>query len=491
MAFALIGTLQMLIVPELIAGGKEVAKVIVLRGKVKTKNADGKVYALKKNDWLKEGAVIQTAKRSFAKLLFIDKSQMSLGPKSQIKITSFPKSKAGIISLMKGQLRAKVSKDYMNMKGKNKSKLFIKTKTAAMGVRGTDFQVNYNVASQSTSLVTFEGAVSMAQIDLSGRLPASLRDPRVLERMVSSKTAVLVTKGRFSGVNSNTVRPNLPVKISPAQFESMQKNDGSRFKADQTKAEPAKKYRNTVPKGISSKDVANSGKALDKEMGKSLGRSTVAEVKGTVATEGTTANLAVFGQATDAPPEGIDNKETGEYAPPSGGLIDTKSGVYVPPPPGSTFDQNTQVYQTTDSLGDFSRTTGEYIPPPGYELDAVSGDFKVDESYVSPEGEPVRDIASIGGYDAPPPPEIYSVPLPEDGGDLKVYMDAEGKYIVPQQFDKDKVYYYEGIGASASDFLTEDEIAAVLEENVDAIFDNAPPPPEAGANSTTVKFNFN
>ena len=56
-------------------------------------------------------------------------------------VASFTKKKAGILNLIKGKLRSKVTKDYMNMSDKEKSKLFIVTKTAAMGVRGTEFQV--------------------------------------------------------------------------------------------------------------------------------------------------------------------------------------------------------------------------------------------------------------------------------------------------------------------------------------------------------------
>ena len=43
--------------------------------------------------------------------------------------------------------------------------MFIKTKTAAMGVRGTDFTSIYNPSLQNTSVVTFEGDVRLAKID--------------------------------------------------------------------------------------------------------------------------------------------------------------------------------------------------------------------------------------------------------------------------------------------------------------------------------------
>lgn len=89
---------------------------------------------------------------------------MNLGPNSQMVINAFPKKEAGIITLVKGQIRSQVTKDYMEMEDKSKSKLYIKTKTAAMGIRGTDFQVNFNPQNQNTSLITFEGKVAMATL---------------------------------------------------------------------------------------------------------------------------------------------------------------------------------------------------------------------------------------------------------------------------------------------------------------------------------------
>ncbi len=147
-----------------------VAKAILLKGNVQALGVDKKIIQLKQGSWVEEGAIIKTSDKSFVKLLFIDKSQMNLGAKSEMEIKTFPKKEAGIINLLKGQLRSKVTKNYMEIEEKNKSKLYIKTKTAAMGVRGTDFQVNYNPANSNTSLITFEGAVSMGRIaeDMSG-----------------------------------------------------------------------------------------------------------------------------------------------------------------------------------------------------------------------------------------------------------------------------------------------------------------------------------
>ena len=74
------------------------AKVIILRGDVQMTTKDGKTQKLKRGDWLPEGAIVKTAAKSFAKLLFIDKSSLNVAPKSQMTIKKFAKGKAGIIS---------------------------------------------------------------------------------------------------------------------------------------------------------------------------------------------------------------------------------------------------------------------------------------------------------------------------------------------------------------------------------------------------------
>ena len=180
---------------------ENVAKVIIMRGMVKAKLLDGSMFDVKVDQSIPEGATVLTSEKSFVKLLFIDKSQMNLGPSSQMTITAFPKKEAGIITLVKGQIRSQVTKDYMEMDDKNKSKLYIKTKTAAMGIRGTDFQVNFNPDNQNTSLITFEGKVAMAHIDRAAR--EDNFDQINLESVVSSNKAVFVTKGQISAVNLN------------------------------------------------------------------------------------------------------------------------------------------------------------------------------------------------------------------------------------------------------------------------------------------------
>jgi hypothetical protein len=407
------------------AGGKA-AKAIIVKGKVSVL-VDGKVTPVKRGDWLPEGAQVKTEPKSFTKLIFIDKSTMNVGPDSQMKIDSFPKSKPGVITLVKGKVRSKVTKNYMNMKDKDKSKLFIKTKTAAMGVRGTDFQVSFNPMNQATSLVTFEGAVAMAK--LMGAIP-----PRgmqnMLEKVVSSPAAVMVRRGQYSGSSPKTKRATIPIKISPVQLETLESNETPGLPTEKKGAsnKPKKNFRSVVPPGMDSKTVANEESGVDKAMTDAMGSGAVRTVEKQVEAE--------IGPIGDAPPpEGMVDVATGAIAPTAGGFVDLDTAQYVPPPEGSTYDAN----------------AGVYVPPPevGY-VDPATGNFTNDNYELQPDGTftekppemttsttttdgATREIASIDSGDAPPPPgdepppppppEVTLLPTISDGSGPEVEYD--------------------------------------------------------------------
>lgn len=340
-----------------IAASEGVAKIIILKGSAFAIGPDKQKVAVSKNSWLKEGTVLHTEPKSFAKLLFIDKSQMNLGPDSQMVISEFPENKAGIITLMKGELRSQVTKNYMDMDKGEKSKLYIKTKTAAMGVRGTEFHVSFNPENLKTALVTLSGEVSFVQVN--SEVIAGSIDRAVLERAVSSSDAVTVTKGQFSGAGPDLPRATLPVTISPAQFEVIKNNDGTKEPVegdDQAKSEaPKKTFRSVVPPGMSAKAVANEGSGMEKALKSTAGEQTMAKAQAAI-----TQNTASKLDEKAPPPEGYVNGKTGAIAPTAGGFIDMKTAQYIPPPKGSSFDPATKTYTPPASMGSFDPATGAY-----------------------------------------------------------------------------------------------------------------------------------
>ncbi len=403
-------TTLLLCVEHSVLANNGVAKAIILKGSVVAENPTTKEQiSLKKGSWVNEGFIVKTESKSFVKFLFIDKSQMNLGPKSEMAISKFPKKEAGIITLMKGSLRSKVTKNYLDNKDKDKSKLFIKTKTAAMGVRGTDFMVTYNPVNENTALVTFSGAVAMAQ------LSDAIRNVQVsqsaLEKVVSSDKAVIVTKGQFSGVSPGTTsRATTPVKINPGQLESMKSNDGSKEAPDQAAADtkgPKKKFRSVIPPGVDAKGFSNKAKVAD-QVEKVIGKSATSAVVEKVDKE------KAIGAANNPPPEGSVNAATGEIAPPAGGYIDLATAQYIAPPPGSVFDSATGTYIPPADFGGFNPTTGSYENS-NYTLTS-DGKFVPVESpdrapaSVNSDGSSDSKAGDLGG--GTPPPELASLDKP-------------------------------------------------------------------------------
>ena len=294
---------------------ENVAKVIILRGKVIAKAKDsGNVQVLKKGMWLSAGTIVKTSKRSFVKLLFIDKSQLSLGPKSEMVIKQFPKNKPGVIDLLSGKLRSKVTKNYMEIKDKEGSKLYIQTRTAALGVRGTDFQVGFYPESNKTTLITFSGAVAMAKFN-NIKVGTTEINTKKLEKVLRSKTAVVVRKGEFSNVAPDRPSPAKPVKISPEQLQllktdpSIVKNKGSKSKKGSEKL-----FRSPIPPGMDKAYFENNEGSIDKKF------EDIADIK---AIEIKNENSSLK--------DGI--KEHKEIVQ-TGGFVDLKTGDYIPPDVG-------------------------------------------------------------------------------------------------------------------------------------------------------------
>jgi hypothetical protein len=325
----------------------EGATVILIRGTVKT--SDGKVLALK--DTVKPGTTVKTEAKSFVKLLFADQSSMNVGPDTTLKIESTKPGDPSLVNLVGGQIRAKVTKDLL--KGnEEKEKLLIKTKTAAMGIRGTDFTVSFNNRNQVTTLITFEGSVAMIKADPTESPMAALAR--------AGDNVQMVGAGQFSGAQPDRDQASIPVKISPAQMESLKGNENFTGLGEKSNDKPAS-MASPIPPGV---DPKNFSSGAEKSLQSSLGN-----LAGNAGDSRPTDSSAAGGP----PPEGFYNAKTGEYAPRAGGFIDLATGLYLPPPPGSTFDANTGVFVPPKAAGEFNPATGMYVPPRGVELDPVKG----------------------------------------------------------------------------------------------------------------------
>jgi hypothetical protein len=273
----------------------------------------GKTVKLKKDDWVREGSVVKTADKSFVKLIFIDKSQMNIGPNSEMKIAKFSGNDAGIIDLVKGKIRSQVTKDYLQMKDKDKSKLFIKTPNAVMGVRGTDFQIS--VAKNADSVVLFEGHVVFAKLE-----NHNTNNTNKLEDIVN-KQGVSMQPGEFSVLDSKNPHPTLPAKLNVQQHEALQKNVTFDKRSPGNEESDSSK-NSVVPGGLSSVVVSNDSSAL------------ASNASGTDTSSGSNTDLA----KVDGFVKGDD------IQPAAGSVLDVNSGAIIPPDASSLLDKNTDSY---------------------------------------------------------------------------------------------------------------------------------------------------
>lgn len=319
------------------AGEQKVAVVKLLKGEVDVLNM-GKTTKLKAEDWVEAGAVVKTAEKSFVKLVFIDKSQMNIGPNSEMKIESFSGKDAGVIDLVKGKIRSQVTKDYLQMKDKDRSKLFIKTENAVMGVRGTDFMISTN--GKNTSVVLFEGEVVFNKFEGRGAAPTALEN--VVER------GVRLFPGEFSVVERERGQPTVPSLLNVQQRETLEKNENFESERGPSNSGNETAAKSVVPEGLNGQVVSNDGEALKQEMSQVAA---VAPAKSTA--------------TPDSNPDGFVAGD--KVKPANGSFLHVDSGVVIPPSPDSVLDPNTNTYIPSASNGVVG-SDGNYVPPKNVEI---------------------------------------------------------------------------------------------------------------------------
>lgn len=320
--------------------GAEAAKVIRLRGQATQLSPGAREARLVElGQKIFEDTSILTKTKSFVVLEFADGARMSVGPDSKVVLTKARGDGPGLVSLLKGKLRSSITPTETN-----EDKYMIRTRTAAMGVRGTDFQSSYNPENRATSLLTFKGRVAMARLDTpTHELESSAEsvnvtrdekgEPQVeqvkaakatrveeLQKVLSSKQTVIVENGQYAGAVTGLSRPTEPVVINPSQLQLLYSND-----------QLAPKKENEVLQKLDFDKIKHQGSA-----------------------------------------DGFYDAKTGRFAPRAGGFVDPDTSLYIPPKEDSVLDTERNVYVPKD-VGFINKDTGDYIPPKGLVLDAKNG----------------------------------------------------------------------------------------------------------------------
>jgi hypothetical protein len=129
-----------------------IGEVLILKGSASLVNEKGeKLKDLKEKDSISLSDTISVAEKSFLRLKMIDKSLLSFGGNSEVKLEKYiveDKKRVSILSLVRGKIRAEIEK----IEGEDipdEDKIYqINTQSVSIGVRGTEFLVNSYLVSK-------------------------------------------------------------------------------------------------------------------------------------------------------------------------------------------------------------------------------------------------------------------------------------------------------------------------------------------------------
>lgn len=116
-----------------------------LNGPLLAKKADGTVKVLAQKSLVEEGDLLVTEKETYARIKFLDNSEVTLKPETQFKIERFayeqdkPQNDNAFFSLIKGGLRAVTG----TVGKRSRERTGLNTPTATIGIRGTTYIAEY------------------------------------------------------------------------------------------------------------------------------------------------------------------------------------------------------------------------------------------------------------------------------------------------------------------------------------------------------------
>lgn len=291
-----------------------IATALIVKGNV-TYLSPGKRNAspLKKGVKLLKDTSIYVKGKGFAKIKFINSSSMTIGPNSKVAVEMDLSDKTTLVNLISGKIRAKVDKNI-----KNDKKFLVKTSSATMGVRGTEFQITHSPTVKKTSLLTYNGQVDMKKTKIEGTKDTSIKSVSnhisdLKKDLTLNPTSV--NRGDYIRMANTDIQKAEKVKINPKQFLLLEKDEKL----------GAQKMKLTKKEKIS---LAKKSKELEKEFKKDIEKS-----------GGKIRNSLGFidiDKAVYIPPVDSKNKkylgkisENGEYIPPKGVVIDAEKGIVL------------------------------------------------------------------------------------------------------------------------------------------------------------------
>lgn len=179
--------------------------LVIVKGQVQIAKIKTQPISAKVGSKVYPQDTIITGKDSRAKIVMSDRNIINVLPDTRLRIDQYindSKEKNVRLSLFEGKVRTNVEQTYDN----TENKFEIKTPSAVVGVRGTQFVTSYRKSNNVTGVTTFRGEVIFRGLDsLSNKLTE----------------AVLVKRGETSE-NQDGKQPGSPVKISPTELKRIE-----------------------------------------------------------------------------------------------------------------------------------------------------------------------------------------------------------------------------------------------------------------------------
>ncbi len=164
------------------ASATEVGTVAAAQGEARIER-DGQVLAAEIGSPVAEGDVLVTGAEGKLRVVFQDDSVLILAENSRVTVDEnvfdvHAGQARSLFGLLRGKVNAAVS-EYYRRRG---NAYEIRTQTAVAGVRGTEFAVRFDPATQLTEVIGIEGTVEVH----------SLRDPQSPAVLVTAREVTLV-----------------------------------------------------------------------------------------------------------------------------------------------------------------------------------------------------------------------------------------------------------------------------------------------------------
>ena len=148
--------ISLLVVSTLYGEARVVAAISSMKGNVQIRSATERKYeSAYKGQMIRTGDWIKTDLNVFVAIIFLDGSNIKIREKTEIEIMSSRVAAKKLMTLLyiaEGQVWSKVTKE-------SNSGFHIKTPTALASVKGTEFNVDFNDLTESTTLTVIEGEV--------------------------------------------------------------------------------------------------------------------------------------------------------------------------------------------------------------------------------------------------------------------------------------------------------------------------------------------